>query len=110
MVKHDRQTQPPGELIPGLNTLPKQQPGAEELAIWGRSVAMPIVDTPTQAASDEEPLGQREQRPPGTAAPGQPDIPIVGRTRRVDRETNVQAWCPEDAEEGRRGEQDLDVE
>src|SRR5262249_36189176 len=71
MVQHDRQTHPPGELIPALHTLPEQQPGAEDLALRGRSVEMPIVAPPAQAASDEEPLGQREQRAPGTTAPGQ---------------------------------------
>ena len=56
-----------------------------------------------QAASEEEPLGQREQRPLGTAAPGQPDIPRVGHTHRVERETQVRTWCPEDTQQGGEG-------
>ena len=84
MVQHDRQTHPPRELIPGLDTLPEQQPGTEELAIRGAGVEMPSVDAPAQAAGDEEPLRQREQPTPGTTTPGEPGIGIVGRPRRVE--------------------------
>src|SRR5215510_6112927 len=110
MVQHDRQTHRAGQLIPGLHTLPEQQPGTQAFALRERRVEMAIVDAPAEAASDEEPFRQREQRVPGTTAPGQPDIRIVCRTHRVERETQVRPGCSEDAQQGRRGEQDLDVE
>src|SRR5205823_1827168 len=82
-------------LIPDLHALPEQQPRAQALALRRRGIEIPVVDTAPEAAGDKERVGEREQWPPGTPAPGESDIAIVGRTRRVDREPQVRTWRPQ---------------
>src|SRR6516165_11715225 len=110
MVEQGRHADSTSELIPDLRALAELQPRAQALASGRRGVEIPVVRGASQAAGHEEPLGEREQRAPGTAAPGDPDIAIVGLACGIDRDAEMRARCPEHPEEGWRGEQDLEVE
>src|SRR6266852_6921159 len=95
MVERDGHAYHRGELIAGLHAVTELKPGAQALTLRGRTVEVPIMDRPAQTAGHEEPIGEREQRMPGTATPRQPQIAIVGRTSGIDRHAQMGTRRPQ---------------
>ncbi len=71
---------------------------------------MPIVDGTAETPGDEERLRQRQEGAPGTATPGEAHVAIVCFARRVRRDTEMKARRSNPAQEGRRGEQEFQVD